>query len=166
MRVQSIREWPHTHQGRKLIRFTLVSVATTGVSFLAISVLYGFKIFPSVIWATLVGNLIASIPAYQLNRRWTWGKRGRSHFAKEIVPFWSLTLLGIGVSQVGALWARHVVHTHDWSHLTNTALVAFTNVFSFAIFWVLKILVFNRIFGVNVLQEMDEHLSDEESRAS
>jgi putative flippase GtrA len=141
----------------------MVSASSTIVSFLALSALYGLNIIPSVIWSTLVGNLIASVPAYQLNRRWTWGKRGKSHLRREIVPFWALTFLGIGVSQLGALWARHEVRAHHWSHLANTGLVVFTNLASFAIFWVLKLIVFNRIFRVDTIEEIDENLSAEES---
>jgi putative flippase GtrA len=141
----------------------LVSGSSTVISFGAIAGLYGLKIIPSVIWSTLAGNLVASIPAYQLNRRWTWGKRGKSGFRREVVPFWTLTFLGIGVSQLGALWARHEVRAHHWSHLVNTGLVAFTNLLSFAIFWVLKLIVFNRIFKVDTIEEIDEHLSAEEA---
>jgi putative flippase GtrA len=163
-RLRSLRSWSKTHQGKKLIRYTMVSGTSTIISFAAISVFYGFKIIPSVIWSTLAGNLVASIPAYQLNRRWTWGKRGRSQLRKEVAPFWVLTFLGIGVSQLGALWARHEVRTHHWSHLVNTGLVSFTNLASFAIFWVLKLMVFNRIFKVDVIEEIDEQLDAEESQ--
>jgi putative flippase GtrA len=161
-RLRSLRSWTKSHEGRKLLRFTMVSASSTIVSFAAISALYGLKIIPSVIWSTLVGNLIASVPAYQLNRRWTWGKRGKSKVRREIVPFWALTFLGIGVSQLGALWARHEVHTHHWSHLVNTGLVAFANLASFAIFWVLKLIVFNRIFRVDPIAAIDEKLNVEE----
>jgi putative flippase GtrA len=163
-RLRSLWSWSKTHQGKKLIRFTMVSGSSTIVSFAAISFFYGLRIIPSVIWATLVGNLVASVPAYQLNRRWTWGKRGKSHFRKEIVPFWALTFLGIGVSQLGALWARHEVRAHHWSHVINTGLVAFANLASFAIFWVLKLIVFNRIFRVDVSEEIEEHLDAEEAQ--
>lgn len=162
-RLHSLRAWSKSHQGRKLIRYTLVSGTSTIVSFAAIAVFYGLKIIPSVIWATLVGNLVASVPAYQLNRRWTWGKRGRSGFRKEVVPFWTLTFLGIAFSQLGAVVARHEVRTHHWSHLANTGLVVFANLVSFAIFWVLKLMVFNRIFKVDTIDEIDEHLSAEEA---
>ena len=161
-RIRSLRAWSQTRQGKKLIRFTMVSAVSTITSFGSISILYGLKIIPGVIWATLAGNVIASLPAYQLNRRWTWGKRGRSHWRKEILPFWIMTALGIAVSQVGALWARHEVRTHHWSHLINTALVSFTNLASFGIFWILKIIVFNRIFKVDTEQEIEEHLEAEE----
>jgi putative flippase GtrA len=158
-------DWSHTHKGRKLIRFTSVSAVTTAVSFTSISVLYGFRIIHGVMWATLAGNLIATLPSYYLNRTWTWGKHGRSHLTKEILPFWGMSGLGIGVSMIGAAWARHEVHTHHWSHLVNTGLVSFTNVVSFGLFWVLKLLVFNRIFRVHPLEAMDEHLTEEESHA-
>lgn len=164
-RLRSLRSWSTTHQGKKLVRYTMVSGSSTVVSFVAIAVFYGFKIIPSVLLSTLAGNLVASIPAYQLNRRWTWGKRGKSHFRNEIVPFWTLTFMGIGLSQLGALWARHEVRAHHWSHLLNTGLVTFTNLGSFAVFWVLKLVVFNRIFRVDVEEEIDEHLDAEESQA-
>ncbi len=165
-RIRSLRAWTTTHEGKKVLRFTMVSGVSTVTSFGSISILYGLKIIPGVIWATLAGNVIASIPAYQLNRRWTWGKRGRSHWRKEILPFWMMTALGIAVSQVGALWARHEVKSHHWSHLTNTALVSFTNLASFAIFWVLKMMVFNRIFKIDTEEEIEERLEAEEWRAN
>jgi len=165
-RLRSLGSWSKTHQGKKLIRYTTVSASSTVISFLALTAFYGLKIIPSVIWSTLAGNLVASVPAYQLNRRWTWGKRGKSGFRREVAPFWAMTFVGIGVSLVGAVWARHEVRSHHWSHLANTALVSFTNLASFAIFWVLKLIVFNRIFHVETIEEIDEHLSAEESTPS
>jgi putative flippase GtrA len=162
-RLHSLRAWSKTHEGRKLIRYTTVSASSTIVSFVALSAFYGLNIIPSVIWSTLAGNLVASIPAYQLNRRWTWGKRGKSQFRREVVPFWTLTFLGIGVSQLGALVARHEVKAHHWSHVANTGLVVLANLASFAIFWVLKLIVFNRIFRIDVIEEIDEHLAIEEA---
>jgi putative flippase GtrA len=150
--------WSKTHQGKKLIRYTGTSVITTGVSFLSIVILYGFKIIPGVIWATLAGNVIATLPSYHLNRIWAWGKRGPSAFRKEIVPYWSLALAGIAFSQIGAFWSRSVVHSHHWSRLEDTALVAAVNLVCFAVFWVLKLLVFNRIFHFDKLKVIDEEL--------
>jgi putative flippase GtrA len=158
--------WSRTHQGRKVIRFTSVSGVSTVVSFTSIAVLYGFHIIQGVIWATVAGNLIATLPSYYLNRSWTWGKHGRSHLTKEILPFWAMSCLGIGVSIVGATWARHEVHTHHWAHVVNTFLVSGTNVASFGLFWILKLMVFNRIFHVHELDEVDERLSAEERAAA
>jgi len=162
---RSLLAWSRTHQGKKLVRFTLVSGITTVVSFTSIAILYGFRIIPGVMWATLAGNLIGTLPAYNLNRRWTWGKRGRSLWRAEILPFVAMSLLGIAFSQLGAWWVKHEVHAHHWSHLFNTGLVAGVNLFSFAVFWVLKLMVFNRIFHVHEFEEIEEHLTLEERSA-
>lgn len=154
--------WGHTHRGRTFLRYTATSAITTAISLGAVAGLYGLRVITSVIWATLVGNLIGMIPAYNLNRRWAWGKRGRSALRAEIVPFFVMSALGIGFSQVGAVWARHEVHTHQWAHSVNTVLVTGTNLACFGIFWVLKLLVFNRIFHVHELDEYERTLSDEE----
>ncbi len=154
--------WMRSPRARKLIRFTMVSAVSTAVSFTSIAVLYGFRIIPGVLWATLTGNVIASFPAYYLNRTWTWGKRGRSHWRKEVIPFWTMSFLGIGVSQIGALWARHEVKAHHWQHIVNTALVSGTNLASFGLFWVLKLLVFNRIFHVGPHVDLHAELNVDE----
>ncbi len=161
--LRDVMAWAHSHQGRKLIRYSMVSVISTGVSFSAIWILYGSHFVKGVIWATLIGNVIAAVPSYYLNRSWAWGRHGRSHFAKEVVPFWTMSFLGIAFSMIGAAFAKDIVKDHDWSHLTNTALVSFTNVLSFGVFWILKIIVFNRIFHDHTLEEIDEELREEEA---
>ncbi len=163
---RSLLAWSRTHEGRKLLRYTMTSAVTTAISLGAVAALYGFRWIPSVIWATLTGNVIGMIPAYNLNRRWAWGKRGRSRFREEVAPFLMMSAAGIAFSQLGAWWARDEVNSHHWSHLVNTGLVAGTNLACFGIFWVLKLIVFNRIFHVNVLEEMDERLSAEERLAN
>jgi putative flippase GtrA len=161
----SVMEWSRTHQGKKMIRYTLTSGVTTAVSFSAVAGLYGLRIIPSVIWATLTGNIIGMLPAYQLNRRWTWGKKGRSLFRLEVLPFLTMSILGIAFAQLGAWFAKNEVSSHQWSHLANTGLVAGINLVCFAVFWVLKLIVFNRIFHVHPLEQMDEHLVIEEKTA-
>lgn len=154
--TRSLLAWSRTREGRKLLRFTMTSAITTSVSFTAVAVLYGFRIIPGVMWATLAGNLIGTVPAYHLNRRWTWGKRGRSALRREVAPFVTMSVLGIAFSQLGAFWAKHEVADHTWSHLADTALVVGVNLASFAIFWVLKLIVFNRIFHVTDARDLDE----------
>ena len=62
--------------GRKLIRFTLVSVVSTIVSVFVLSFVYELEIIRSEVEATLIGNLVGAMPSYGLNRRWTWGNTG------------------------------------------------------------------------------------------
>lgn len=163
-RIQALVAWSKTHEGRKIIRFTSVSAISTLVSNTTIIIVYGLKIIKGEVYATVFGNLVATLPSYYLNRTWTWGKKGKSHIRREIVPFWSMSLLGISFSMLGGAYAGQLVTRHpDWPHLVATLIVAFANLASFGIFWVLKLKVFNRIFHVNELNEIDEHLSKEES---
>jgi putative flippase GtrA len=164
-RIRTVIAWTNSHKGKKLTRYLLGSVVTTGLSFAWITIMYGLHIIPGVIWATLSGNLVAVIPSYYWNRAWAWGKRGKSHFRREIVPYWSMAFLGIAFSQLGALWARHEVHSHNWSRLDDTAIVALTNVLCFAIFFLLKLMVFNRIFHVARPDDVDTDLTLQEETA-
>jgi putative flippase GtrA len=154
--------WLHTHEGRKIFRYSMVSVITTGVSNLAILIVYGAHIISGEVAATVFGNFVATFPSYWLNRQWAWGKQGRSRL-KEIIPFWAVAIAGIAFSMIGAAFVRHLGNKYDIHHLELTVLVVMANIMSFAIFWVLKLLLFNRLFHVpNLMQEIDEELSVEE----
>ena len=162
-RLKDLIAWSKTHEGKKLMRFASVSAISTVVSFTTISIVYGTKLVHGEIASTVVGNMVATVPSYYLNRTWTWGKKGRSHFRGEILPFWLMAVLGTTCSIFGASLAKHVIFTYQLHHLVATAIVAFANLISFGIFWVLKLKVFNRIFHVDELAEMDEHLAAEEA---
>ena len=149
--VSNAVSWTRTTHGRRLLRYTLVSVASTTTSIVVIAIVYGFRIVPNEVAATIVGNVVATIPSYNLNRKWTWGKTGRSHLRREVLPFWAIAALGIVFSIVGASYAHHLVHTHHWNHLLDTVIVEGANFVSFAVFWVLKLMIFNRIFKVEIL---------------
>lgn len=176
-RVRRLIAWAQSHEGRKLIRFTSVSVISTVVSQALILIFYGVTGWMGVVEATVVANCLATFPAYNLNRRWTWGKSGRSHLMKEVVPFWAMSILGIAGSFFMSLLAKHIVngtyfypvlnghHVHH-HHLIATLIVMAANFLAFAIFWVLKLLVFNRIFQVpSELEEVEEHLVHDEQVA-
>ena len=161
-RIRSLYDWLHTHEGRKIFRYTMVSVISTIVSLSVIAVVYGVLHVWGEIESTIFGNAVATVPSYWLNRRWAWQKSGRSHMMKEIVPFWTMAALGIAFSNVGAAVARHIGIKYNFSHLELTVVVLVANVISFAIFWVAKLMVFNKMFKVE-LAEFDEHLSAEEA---
>ena len=161
--LQRLYAWLHTHEGKKIFRYTMVSVISTTISLVVIAIVYGVLHIWSEVPSTVFGNFVATFPSYWLNRKWAWGKHGRSHFMKEVVPFWIMAFAGIAFSIVGASIARHLSVKYSLSHLETTVLVLFANVMSFGIFWVLKLLVFNKLFHHQVeLEEFDEHLIQEE----
>jgi putative flippase GtrA len=160
-RLRQLYDWLHTHEGRKIFRYTMVSVISTAVSLIVIALVYGVVHLWTEVPSTIFGNVVATFPSYWLNRRWAWGKKGRSHFWKEVAPFWFMSALGIAFSIIGASLVRHVGQTHHLHHLEQTVLVEAANVLSFAVFWVVKLLIFNKMFHVE-LEEFEEHLTAEE----
>ena len=160
-RIEALYDWLHTHEGRKLFRYSMVSVISTAVSLVVIFVVYGVLRLWSEVPSTVFGNFVATFPSYWLNRKWAWGKHGRSHLLKEVVPFWIMAAAGIAFSILWAALARHLAIKYQLDHGETTLLVLVANVMSFAIFWVLKLLVFNRLFH-HELEEFDEHLTHEE----
>ena len=148
-----------------MLRYTAVSGISTIVSFTVLFFVFGVFKWWSQVPSTIFANLVATFPSYYLNRSWAWGKSGRSHLLKEIVPFWVMSGLGIVVSIFGAQLARHISLKYNLPHLEQTALVLVANVASFGVFWVLKLLLFNKLFHFE-LEEFDEHLSTEEQSAA
>jgi len=153
--------WLHTREGTKIFRYLMVSVITTGMSFSVLFLVYGVFRWWTEVPSTIFANTSAIFPSYWLNRRWAWGKGGRSSLAREVLPFWIMSGVGIAFSMIGASVARYVGQTYHLDHVMETGLVLGANVISFALFWVLKLLLFNRLFHVpTLLEEIGEQVDE------
>jgi len=155
-RVVHLWERRDTPEAIHLFKYTAVSAISTVVSFGVLFIVFGVLKLWGEVASTVCANAVATVPSYFLNRKWVWGKGGRSHLTKEIIPFWSLSALGIFVSIFGAAAVGHLGKVHHLSHLEQTVLVLLANLVSFGIFWVLKFLIYNRIFHVHPLEDLDE----------
>jgi putative flippase GtrA len=157
--LERVWVWLHTAEGTKIFRYSMVSVISTAVSFVVLALVYGFRVWTEVP-STIFANSVATFPSYWLNRRWAWGKGGRSRLTREVLPFWAMSAAGIAFSIIGASLARNVGQAHHLGHIEETALVLLANILSFAIFWTLKLMLFNRLFRVpGLLEEIEEHVS-------
>ncbi len=143
----------HTPTGKKMFRYATVSVISTAVSFTVLGLVFGvFRVWTEVP-STVFANLVASVPAYYLNRSWSWGKSGRSHVFKEVVPFWTMTAIGITLSIGTASLAHHLSDVYNLHHFGRTVVVEGANTGAFAVLWIVKFLVFNRLFHVDPVAE-------------
>ena len=156
--VRAVHLWEKrdTPEARKVFKYTMVSVITTVFSNVVLIVVYGLLHLGGEVTSTVFANALATIPSYHLNRKWAWGKSGRSHVAKEIIPFWTMAAAGIIFAMVGAAVVRHVSIQHNLNHTVTSVLVVVANIVSFSIFWVLKLLLFNRLFHSHPLEELYE----------
>ena len=141
-------DWSRSTEGKKAIKYTAVSVISTAFSQAAFILVYGvFGVFGprgSSIFATCMGT----IPSYYLNRNWAWGKTGRSHLMKEVLPFWGLALVGL----VFSTWAVDFTHTHTVgirNNVEHTAILAAAYLGAFGTLWVVKFLIFNRFLFID-----------------
>jgi len=155
-RLVHLWERRHTPEAKHLFKYTMVSVITTGVSAVVLVLVFGVLKLWGEVASTVFANAVATVPSYYLNRKWVWGKGGKSHLTKEIIPFWSLSAIGIAVSIGGAALAKHVSTVNHLSHTEQTVLVLVANLLSFGIFWVLKFVIFNKLFHVHTLEDLDE----------
>jgi putative flippase GtrA len=156
VRAEHVWQRRHTPEAKQLIKYTMVSVISTVASFGVLAIVYGLHIIKGEIEATVFANVVATVPSYFLNRMWVWGKGGRSHLMKEIVPFWVMSAIGITVSIGGAAVARHIGKIHHLTHIQETAVLLLANLISFGLFWVLKYMLYNRLFHVHPVEELDE----------
>ncbi|HEX2117903.1 MAG TPA: GtrA family protein [Acidimicrobiales bacterium] len=139
---RSLLERSRTPGGKKMVRYSLVSVISVVVSQVVLFIAQSF-------WSARTSNIIAvcisAVPSYYLNRKWAWGKKGKSHLMKEIVPFWSLALLGLIFSTWAADYAESNAHHVTSSELGARLVVNFAALAAFGVLWVGKFIIFNRV---------------------
>ncbi|MGC2174147.1 MAG: GtrA family protein [Acidimicrobiales bacterium] len=142
------RRFYETVGGRRMFRYTMVSVISTIVTFTVLGIVFGVLRLWTEVPSAVFANVVALIPAYHLNRIWVWGKTGRSHWRREVLPFAAISIVGIFVSIASAEVARRISTANHFSHPTATALLLTVTLVAFGILWILKLLVFNRVFRI------------------
>jgi putative flippase GtrA len=132
--------------GQRMFRYTLVSVICLPISFAVLFLVYGVLRLWTEVPAVLFANCVAGVPSYFLNRNWVWGRSGRSHLVREVIPFWVVSLTGVALSLLAAAEARQFGIAHHLSHEARTVLVLTANVAAFASLWLVKYVTFHRLF--------------------
>jgi len=132
---------------RQLVRYGAVSAIATGVSLTVLGVLVGTRAVPAT-WANVVATAVGTVPSFELNRRWVWGKRGRRSLVGEIGPFCVMSFAGLALSTLAvgvvASWAAGA----GVANTVRTLAVEAANVAAFGSLWVVQFVVLDRVlFG-------------------
>ena len=141
--VERLRNVGDAQTRRKLFRYAVASGVNIviGEGILAVT----FGVFG---WtarsAAVLAAIVAAFPAYFLARRWVWGRSGRSHLLKEVLPFWTLALLGLGITTLAADVGERVGADAE-TRLTQTAIVMAFVLGASGVFWVMRFLLLNRV---------------------
>ena len=141
--------------GKRMIKYTFVSVISVIVSQVVLGVLlFGFH------WSGRNGQIaacsVATVPSYYLNRTWAWGKSGRSHLWKEVVPFWVLAFIGLAFSTWCADFAESWAQDRVTSHTIQTLIVLGAALGSFGVLWLGKFVFFNKVLFAHHPEELED----------
>lgn len=140
----SVQAWARGHEGRKFVKYSMVSVVSVIVYQIVLFVTLGllhFSAGDANIWAVAV----SAVPSYCLNRAWVWGKSGRSHLMKEIMPFWAMALIGLVFSTLVADAAKSMADDLTSVHLLRTLIVMFAGLAAFGVLWIAKFVILNKV---------------------
>jgi putative flippase GtrA len=142
-----IGPWYRTSEGRKKVRYALVSVVAVPIGTVGVLV-FNLLGAPAGV-AAVLGNSCAAVPSYMLNRYWAWGKNDKNRLFGEILPFWGLTLLGIAFSFLVGHLAGQVTRHHGITGAARLAVLLAANIAGFGVLWVAKYVIFNRVLFVS-----------------
>ncbi len=145
--------------GRRAIRYTctsLIGVTITQVLLTIFLHLLDWKPVP----ANFVAVSITAVPAFILNKRWVWGKRGKAHMRREVIPFGVFTLAGWILSTVMVVLVTDATEGKSYHQIA----IQGANIAGFGILWILKYIFLDKImFGTDHHTPYDEDIEREEA---
>jgi putative flippase GtrA len=93
---------------------------------------------------------ISAVPAFYMSRAWVWGRKGKSHFKTEVLPFWLFICVGLVFSTTMVAVGSRVfgVSGTEVADLTplQKLLPNLLNMFAFGILWVLRFFLMDKLF--------------------
>lgn len=89
-------------------------------------------------WANVFAAMVAAIPAYLLSRAWVWEVSGKHNWRTEVLPFWVIALIGMGVSSVFAEMADR------W--FGAGLVVNLASLVGYFLVWIAKFFLLDKVF--------------------
>lgn len=141
-------------EGQSFFAGVIDSIKDKGLKYMAVSVanvlfggtlLLAFQAEMSPVLANAFAVAISSVPAYYMSRIWVWGKTGKSHFKKEVLPFWIFVAAGFVISTIAIAIAQ--------DHTASKFVILFVQLVSFGVLWVLRFFLFDKMFHVEIAED-------------
>ena len=132
------------HRVGQVARYGAVSILATLTSLTVLGTIVATAtLTPG--WANIVATCVGTVPSFELNRRWVWGRTGRRSLAAEIGPFCVLSLSGLALSTLLVSTVGHWATSAGLDAFWRTAAVEVANVAAFGSLWLLQFLVLDRV---------------------
>jgi putative flippase GtrA len=128
----------------QLVRYAAVSAIATSVSLTILGTLVATRAVTAG-WANVIAAAVATVPSFELNRRWVWSKRGRRSLLKEAAPYFALTFAGLGLSTLAVSTATGAASAHHVGTAGRTVVAMFANLSGFGTVWIVQYVVLDRV---------------------
>ena len=127
---------------QRFVRYGSVSLFSTLLALAILSILVGAVGYPAV-WSNVIAVGIATVPSFELNRRWVWVQNGERSILRQAVPYFILSFAGLVISTL----AVHVASdaTIHSSRLIHTGAAEVANVASYGTLWLIQFVLCDRI---------------------
>jgi putative flippase GtrA len=130
----------------RLTQFLVGSGVSTGVSQVVLIGCYGL-LHASAPVATVAAFVAGAIPNFLINWFWTWARSGKPSLVKDLLPYFSITIAGGLLATALTTWADDLVEPHLHSHGIRTLVVAVVYLGSYALFFLLKFFLLDRLMA-------------------
>jgi putative flippase GtrA len=128
----------------KFVRYAAVSVISTTVSLSILGFLVATRAM-SAGWANIVATSAATVPSFELNRRWVWKKVGQRSLLAEVGPFCALSFAGLALSTLAVSEVARWAASDGWSNTGRTIAAEGANVLAFGSLWLLQFALLDRV---------------------
>ena len=119
----------------RVVRCFGVSIGSTVLTAFVIIVLaLGFGVPGG--YANVAAVLISTGPSYFANRRWVWGVRERSNYARQVAPFWALSISGLILSTIAVGWMDRL--STGWPPAFRAFALPFANLAVYGALWIVQ----------------------------
>ncbi len=130
---------------RRLSTYTAGSVIAAACSELALVVCYGLlDLAPAV--SSTIAWVAGAVPNYWLNRSWTWRRKGRPSFIRELLPYLAIILVTLVVAALVTKGVDSWLRDADVSGTARTVAVAAAFLGVYVIMFAVRYLLLDRLF--------------------
>jgi putative flippase GtrA len=128
---------------RRVVRYGTVSLLCTAVSLIVLGTLVATAAMTAG-WANVTATAVGTVPSFELNRRWVWGKDGHRSVSGEIGPFVTLSFAGLALSTAAVHLAAGWAANAGLGTTGRTFAAEAANVATFGTLWIAQFVILDR----------------------
>ncbi len=128
----------------QLVRYAGVSVVSTVTSLTILTLLVGTASMGAAL-ANVVATAAGTVPSFELNRRWVWGRSGRPSLRRQVMPFVALSFTGLVLSTVVVHLTGSWVDAQGWNDTARAIVAAASSAATFGTLWLAQFVILDRV---------------------